>query len=127
MSSNSLRVLVCDDSILIRKKLKETLLKCGCSEVFEASDGQQAIDFYKQHKPDLVFMDIVMPVKSGIEAITEIIEFDKNAKVVIASSSGTKTHLRQALEAGAYEFIQKPVEENQVNSILDNYSKKDGE
>ncbi|HOV28165.1 MAG TPA: response regulator [Pseudobacteroides sp.] len=123
MSFNSLKVLVCDDSILIRKKLKDFLEECGCS-VLEALDGQKAVDIYKEEKPDLVFMDIVMPVKSGIQATEEIIEFDKNAKVVIASSSGTKTHLKQALEAGAYEFVQKPLDEAQIKDILTNYNKE---
>jgi len=125
MNSDSLKVLVCDDSILIRKKLKDCLLELGCKEVLEALDGQNAVDMYKEHKPDLVFMDIVMPIKSGIEAVAEIVEFDKKAKVVMASSSGTKTHLRKALEAGAYEFIQKPFEEAQIKNIIDNYKKED--
>lgn len=124
MEGNALKVLVCDDSILIRKKLKECLLECGCAEVLEALDGQNAIDTYKQHRPDLVFMDIVMPVKGGIEAVTEILEFDSKAKVVMASSSGTKTHLRKALEAGAYEFIQKPFEESHIRNIVQNLIKE---
>jgi len=118
MELNELKILVCDDSILIRKKLKDCLQSFGCNQVFEALNGQEAIDLYKEHEPDLVFMDIVMPVKGGIEAVTEIIEFDKTAKVVMASSSGTKTHLKKALEAGAYEFIQKPFEETQIKTIL---------
>lgn len=118
MELEALKILVCDDSILIRKKLKDCLKDLGCSQVFEALNGQEAIDFYKTNKPDLVFMDIVMPIKGGIEAVTEIITFDKNAKVVMASSSGTKTHLKKALEAGAYEFIQKPFEEVQIKNIL---------
>lgn len=126
MGSNLIKALVCDDSILIRKKLRDCLTACGCSEVLEAVDGQAAVDMYKQHKPDLVFMDIVMPVKDGIEAVSDIIAFDKNAKVVIASSSGTKTHLKKALEAGAYEFIQKPIEEAQIKNIVENF-KKGGE
>ena len=118
MELEALKILVCDDSILIRKKLKDCLKDLGCIQVFEALNGQEAIDFYKENKPDLVFMDIVMPIKGGIEAVTEIITFDKNAKVVMASSSGTKTHLKKALEAGAYEFIQKPFEEVQIKNIL---------
>ena len=124
MAQNSLRVLVCDDSILIRKKLSGCLLDSGCTEVLEALNGQDAVDMYKQHRPDLVFMDIVMPIKGGIEAVKEIIAFDRKAKVVIASSSGTKEHLKKALEAGAYEFLQKPVEETQVRDILLNYKKE---
>ena len=118
VESNSLKVLICDDSILIRKKLKECLIDCGCGEILEASDGQNAVDKFKLHRPDLVFMDIVMPVKDGIEAVTEIIAFDNNAKIVMASSSGTKAFLIKALEAGAFDFIQKPFEEAHVRKII---------
>ena len=121
MELNTLKVLVCDDSILIRKKLKDCLQSFGCNQILEALNGQEAIDMYKQYEPDLVFMDIVMPVKGGIEAVTEIIQFDNSAKVVMASSSGTKTHLKKALEAGAYEFIQKPFEETQIKKILSSF------
>lgn len=121
MLPSSFKTLICDDSILIRKQLKDFLIGNGCLEVYEASDGQDAIEKYKQYNPNLVFMDIVMPVKSGIEAVSEIIEYDKNAKIVMSSSSGTKTHIRKALEAGAFDFIQKPLEETQLLNILNNF------
>lgn len=123
MDTSSIKVLICDDSVLIRKKLKDSLLGCGCSEILEAGDGQSAVDTYKDHRPDLVFMDIVMPVKSGIEAVAEIKAFDSSARVVMASTVGTKTNLRKALEAGAYEFIQKPWEEAQIMAIIQNFRK----
>ena len=118
MIENLLKVLVCDDSMLMRKKLKEVLKNCGCEDVLEANDGQGAINVYKESNPDLVFMDIIMPVKNGIEAVKEIIEFDKEAKVVMASSAGTKEHVREAIKAGAFEFVQKPWEKEQINKIL---------
>jgi two-component system chemotaxis response regulator CheY len=118
MKENLIRVLVCDDSMLIRKKLKEVLKKCGCENIFEADNGQKAVDVYKESRPNLVFMDIIMPIKNGIEAVKEIIEFDKNAKVVMASSAGTKEHVKEAIKAGAFEFVQKPWEMEQINKIL---------
>jgi two-component system chemotaxis response regulator CheY len=124
MESNSLKVLICDDSILIRKKLRKSLFDYGCSEIFEAADGESAVDMYKKHMPDLVFMDIVMPVKDGITAVAEIVEFDKNAKVVMASSSGTKALLKKAIESGACEFIQKPFEDIKIKSILMEFKKE---
>jgi len=120
MTENSLKILVCDDSMLIRKKLKEVLKSCGCGNVSEAANGQEAIDIYKESNPDLVFMDIIMPFKNGIEAVKEIIEFDKDAKVVMASSAGTKEHVKEAIKAGAFEFVQKPWEKEQINKILVN-------
>lgn len=124
MSKNSLKVLICDDSILMRKKLKESLKLCGSFDIIEATDGQKAVDFYKEENPDLVFMDIVMPLKDGITAVSEIKEFDKNAKVVMASSSGTKEHLKKSIEAGAFEFIQKPWEDEQIYKIVGNFIKR---
>lgn len=114
-----LKVLVCDDSILMRRKLKQSIeLCCQNVVVVEAEDGQVAVDMYKLHKPDLVFMDIVMPIKSGIEAVKDIKEFDSLARVIMASSTGTQANLRKAIEAGAYEFIQKPWEQASIENII---------
>ena len=118
MTENLLKILVCDDSMLIRKKLKEVLKSCGCTNILEASNGQEAVDSYKENNPDLVFMDIIMPFKNGIEAVKEIIEFDNEAKVVMASSAGTKEHVKIAIKAGAFEFVQKPWEKEQINKII---------
>lgn len=124
MSEKTLKILICDDSMLMRKKLKESLNLCGSFEYLEAEDGQKAVDAYKKENPNLVFMDIVMPVKDGITAVSEIKEFDEKAKVVMASSTGTKENLRKAIEAGAFEFIQKPWEQEQITKILDSFVKK---
>ncbi|MBU4532664.1 MAG: response regulator [Eubacteriales bacterium] len=113
-----IRILVCDDSLLVRSRLKESLRQCGDHEVFEAKDGQGAVDLYKQHLPELVFLDIVMPEKDGLEALHLIKQFDAAARVVIVSSAGTQSHLRKAIEAGATDFIQKPWEQKQVESII---------
>lgn len=124
MSENVTKILICDDSILMRKKLRESINSCGSYEILEATDGEKAVEIYKEAKPALVFMDIVMPVKDGIQAVTEIREFDNNAKVVMASSSGTKEHLKKAIKAGAFEFIQKPWEQEQITRIVNNLLKK---
>ncbi len=124
MEINQLKVLISDDSILVRKKLKDFISTLNCGEIFEAINGQEAIDIYKEKKPDLVFMDIVMPVKTGVEALIEILDFDKSAKVVIASSVGTQTHLKTAIEAGAYDFLQKPIDNSQIQKIILNIVKE---
>ena len=120
MTENTLKILICDDSMLVRKKLKELLKDCGYESILEANDGQTAINVYKENSPNLVFMDIIMPGKNGIEAVKEIVEFDKNAKIVMASSAGTKEHVKQAIKAGAFEFVQKPWEREEINKILHN-------
>ena len=119
MSLGKKTILICDDSLLVRKKLKELIEKCldGC-EVVEAADGQTAIQLYKESNPDLVFMDIVMPAKDGITAVDEINNYDPKAKIVMLSSVGTQKHLKKAIEAGAFEFIQKPWKDSQIEFII---------
>ena len=115
----SIKVLVCDDSILARKQLKDVILKiANDAEIVDAKNGQEAVDKYKEFRPDLVFLDIVMPVKDGITAVAEIIEEDEDASIVIVSSTGTQTQLKNAIEAGARDFIQKPFSEAQVAKLI---------
>ena len=108
MRLDNAKILISDDSILARKQLKDFISKYGTPTFFEASNGQDAIDIYKKEKPDLSFLDIVMPVKDGNAAIREIIDFDKDAEIIIVSSVGTQSQLRSAIEAGAKDFIQHP-------------------
>lgn len=119
MSFSNLTVMICDDSIFVRKKLKDYISSLGVKAVYEVCDGQEAVDKYMDYKPDVAFMDIVMPRKTGIEAVTEIIQMDPRAKVVMASSVGTQNHLKEALSAGAYEFLQKPISNEQIYKILE--------
>lgn len=104
--------------MFVRKKMKDAVAEAGVTEIIEAVNGQQAIDKYKSEKPDLVFMDIIMPVKSGVEALTEIKAFDGSAKVVMASSVGTQENLKEAILAGAYDFLQKPISSDDVSKII---------
>nr|WP_254119289.1 response regulator [Bacillus sp. FJAT-29790] len=114
-----LRVLICDDSVLIRKKLRDILEVCQMKEIEEAENGVAAVEKARTFKPDLVFMDIVMPGKDGIEALEEIKSENPKIKVVMASSAGTQSHLKKALDLGAYDFIQKPVTLESVTSIIE--------
>ena len=79
-------ILITDDSILARKQLKDIISTLGTPVFVEATDGQSAIDKYKEVHPDLVFLDIVMPKKDGNDAIRDIMEFDPEATIIIASS-----------------------------------------
>jgi two-component system, chemotaxis family, chemotaxis protein CheY len=123
---NHLTVLICDDSILIRKKLRTTLEKCKCEQIYEAENGAVAVEIAKENNPDIIFMDIVMPDKNGIEALKEIHEFNPNIKVVMASSVGTNDNLKEALENGAYDFIQKPITLEAVTLLIEKVLKEVG-
>jgi two-component system chemotaxis response regulator CheY len=121
MRIEDLKVLVCDDSILARKQLKDIIATNGTPTFYEAADGQGAIDMYKEVKPDIVFLDIVMPKKDGNIAIEEIISYDPDATIIICSSVGTQSLLKCALEAGAKDFVQKPIDQQQVLDIVNKF------
>ncbi len=119
MEIKDIKVQICDDSVLVRKKMKDFLATLGITEVTEAINGNEAVDIYKANNPDVVFMDIVMPEKTGVEALLDIRSYDENAKVVIASSVGTQENLKIAIAAGAYDFLQKPIDYANVQKILE--------
>ncbi|SDA21208.1 two-component system, chemotaxis family, response regulator CheY [Ruminococcus sp. YE71] len=123
MKIEEMKVLVCDDSMFARKSLVMFIKSMGIENVFEAADGQQAIEAYSEHRPDLVFMDIVMPVVTGIDALAKIREIDADAKVIMASSVGTQNHLKAAIKAGATDFLQKPISNDQVKQTIENVAK----
>ena len=115
------KILITDDSILARKQLKDMISTVGTPVFYEARDGQDAINQYKRNKPDLVFLDIIMPNKDGNSAIQEIMDFDPDATIIIVSSAGTQSQLKKAIEAGAREFIQKPLNQQQVIDTVNRF------
>lgn len=121
MSIDNGKILICDDSILARKQIKDIVSIVGNPTILEASDGESAIQLYKEYKPDLVFLDIVMPKKDGNMAINEIMSYDKDAVIIIVSSVGTQSQLKSALEAGATDFIQKPINKIQIVDAINKY------
>ena len=124
---NHLKVLICDDSALIRKKLKNILEVCKCRFIEEAQNGIEAVEKANSFLPDLIFMDIVMPEKDGIEALEEIKRNHPHMKVIMASSAGTQSHLKKALDSGADDFIQKPITLESVAAIIEKALKEESE
>ena len=119
MNKENASILICDDSILARKSMSGILNSLGFSNIREVSNGQEAVDAVKDGPTDIVFLDIIMPVKDGISATKEIKEISPNTAVIICSSVGTQKHLREAIKAGAKDFIQKPVEATMVKQVID--------
>lgn len=117
METNSLKILICDDSALVRKKLRDILEEMDC-QVFEAPNGITGVGQYKQHQPDTVFMDIVMPEMDGLAALKAIREYDKDARIIMLSSAGTSSKLIEALKWGATDFIQKPYTRDQITKAI---------
>ena len=114
------KILICDDSVLARKQLMDAVKEVSTGATFiEGKNGAEAVNLYKSEKPDLVFMDIVMPEKDGNTALSEIREYDNDAIIIIVSSVGTQDQLKKAIQLGAKDFIQKPFENNQIKEIIE--------
>ena len=123
MNINEMTVLVCDDSMFARKKLSMTITSFGVKAVYEAEDGEEAVAKYKENQPDVVFMDIIMPKVTGIEALQQIVDEYPDAKIIMASSVGTQGHLKEALKAGAVDFLQKPISDADAEKVIQNVAK----
>jgi len=115
--------LIVDDEQHLRMYLKLILKGIGFTEFHEAENGQVGVDTYKSAKPDLVLMDVNMPVKEGIEALEEIIAEDEDAVVVMTTSVASRQAVERSVEVGAAHYIRKdtPKDEiaQQLNELID--------
>ena len=112
------RVLIVDDASVVRMLIKKVLTQADFEGVGEAVNGIDALEKYKELRPDLVTMDITMPEADGIQATKDIIAFDAKAKVVMLSGIDQKEMLWQAIKAGAVSYIVKPFENDRILSTL---------
>jgi two-component system, chemotaxis family, chemotaxis protein CheY len=117
------RVLVVDDAAFMRKVLTDTLSKGGHEVVGEASNGLEAVDRFRELRPELTTLDITMPEKDGLTALREILSFDPSARVVMCSALGQESKVLEAIRAGAKDFVVKPF---QPERVLDAISKAVG-
>ncbi len=110
------RILVVDDSMFVAKQITQILTSEGYDVVGQAGDGLQGLERYKELYPnvDLVTMDITMPNMDGLTSLQKIIEFDKNAKVIMISALGKQDLVKQALLTGAKNYIVKPLDRKKV-------------
>jgi two-component system, chemotaxis family, chemotaxis protein CheY len=107
-------VLVCDDAIFMRTMITDILSQAGYDVVGEAESGAQAVQRYRDLRPDLVTMDIVMPDMGGIEAVREIVKQDPDAKILMCSAMGQQALVVEAIQAGAKDFVVKPFQPSRV-------------
>ena len=108
------RVLVVDDAAFMRKMVTDALTKGGHEVVGEAGNGVEAIERYRELKPDLTTLDITMPEKDGLAALKDIIELDPTAKVVMCSALGQESKVLESIKLGAKDFIVKPFQPDRV-------------
>ncbi len=114
------KVLITDDEEILRELIKEML---SDFDVIEAENGEQAVELFSKHKPDVVLMDIMMPVMDGVEATKRILEMDPDANVVAVTAFSTKGE--DMLKAGAKEVLLKPISLDVLIDTVEKYLPKD--
>ena len=121
--AGKLKILITDDYKLLRKKLREELEKLDC-DVLEAENGKEAIMRDLTEQPDGIILDIVMPEVGGVETLQVIKEINPEIPVIMLSSAGTSQKLKQTLELGALDFIQKPYTSEQIKQAVEQIRRK---
>jgi two-component system chemotaxis response regulator CheY len=114
------KIQIVDDAAFMRMMVKENLKKAGFTEFAEAGNGEEAVAQYEAESPDLVLLDITMPVKDGLSALQEIREKDPNANVVMCSAMGQENLVIEAIKLGALDFIVKPFKPERLLQTVKN-------
>lgn len=110
-------VLLVDDAAFMRMRCAKLLTENGYA-VDEAENGQEALEKYQKIQPDLVLMDITMPIMDGLTAVAEIKKVDPNAKIVMCSALGQQSTVMSAIKAGAKDFIVKPYQPEKILTTI---------
>lgn len=118
MQKQQKSVLIVDDIPFVRKTLKQILLNLGYRIAGEAENGDEAVKLFHETKPDLVTMDLVMPIMNGVEATRRIVHSNPTAKIVILSAMMQENLITEAIIAGAKDYIMKPFQTDEVSRIL---------
>lgn len=113
------RVLIADDATFMRMLLRDILTSNGYEVIGEAVDGAEAISLYKKQKPDLVMLDISMPLVDGVRSVREIRAIDREAKIVMISSMGQQEMVAESIRYGALDFVLKPFKSDRVIGTLE--------
>jgi two-component system, response regulator PdtaR len=114
---DKLRVVIADDESIIRLDLKETLQRMGHEVIAEAGDGRTAVDLVRQHRPDLVVLDVKMPELDGVDAAKEIAH-EKLAPVLLLTAYSQQDLVRRAMEAGVFAYVVKPFTESDLRPAI---------
>jgi two-component system, chemotaxis family, chemotaxis protein CheY len=112
------KLLIVDDALIMRMRIREIALQAGWEVVAEATNGAQAVELYRELRPDLVTLDIVMPQMDGVEALRRIREEEPQARVCMVSAVNQKEKLAECIKLGAIDFIVKPFEKSQLESLF---------
>ncbi|WP_127588403.1 response regulator [Paenibacillus koleovorans] len=113
-------IMIVEDAAFMREIIKDIVIEMGFDVVAEATNGEDAVKMYSKTKPDLVTMDITMPVMNGVDALRKIKAIDPSAKVIVCSAMSHQNTVIEALSWGAKDFIAKPVQKERVKSAVKN-------
>lgn len=111
-------VLIVDDAMFMRVAIGNMLREWGFDVVAEAANGRDAVAMYKEHQPDLVTMDLTMPIMNGLEAVKEIIPQFPEAKIIMITAMGQQRVIVDAIESGAKDFITKPFAPEKLKTVV---------
>ena len=115
------RLLIVDDALIMRKRIKDIAERAGWEVAGEASNGEEAVEMYRKESPDLVTLDIVMPKMAGVTALKHVLAADPRARVVMISAVDQKEKLSECIGAGAVDFIVKPFDSARLKRFFEKY------
>jgi two-component system chemotaxis response regulator CheY len=114
----AIKILIVDDSLLARMAVKKCIPEDLECELFEAADGVQGIKKYIEIGPDIVFMDLTMPVMSGFAVLGEIKKINPDAKVIVLSADVQKRTFEKVTELGAFRMLRKPPQKEEIQKAV---------
>lgn len=112
------RLLVVDDAMIMRKLIRDVAREAGWEVAAEAANGAEAVSLYDEHRPDLVTMDLVMPVMGGNEALRKIRSAHPEARVIVVTALDQKQTLMESIRDGAMDFVVKPFDRERILNLL---------
>lgn len=113
------QLLIVDDALIMRMKIREIATKAGWTVVAEATTGEEAVQLFEQHRPDMVTLDMVMPEMDGLSALKAIRSRHPEANIVMVSAVNQKDQLRECIAEGAIDFVVKPFDPERLRSFFE--------
>ena len=118
LSKDKLKMMIVDDSMVIRRIIRRTSLVKQMTGIVQASNGVEAIEKYLEFKPDIISMDLTMPHMDGVECVSKITKLNPSVKILVISAMKDKSTALQAIKSGARGFLAKPFTEEELNNAL---------
>ncbi|HEX4954901.1 MAG TPA: response regulator [Thermoanaerobaculia bacterium] len=115
-----MKLLIVDDSSIVRRTIERHIISDRIHKIYQAANGREALELFRQHLPDFVTMDITMPEMDGLTCITEMMAIKPDTHLMVISALGDAATAIEAVERGANEYVTKPFSVEDINKALDN-------